>query len=260
MLLIDDDYIEQYRKFMLPSKQYNDVLDEDQRHKLVDFMFKETENWRTSPTGNLFFRGNFKTLGEKYIMPWLADTIGDTIDFDQVTSWQGNFFHTPHQYGIHTDMPEPNNEFNENKITYRSILIPLYILPNKECHITFFDQRVIDTGCTLDYGPSKSTTHYRSFVDYTLIDNVYTLDGPSAIDTNYCMTEEEAKQNYFHYSPSKLSRYQGLTVENTFSWTPGSVMTFDTAQIHCSNRGAEPFNTKAGLRISLFGNRKNYES
>ena len=48
MLLIDNDYIQQYRKFMLPSKQYNDVLDEDQRHKLVDFMFKETETVTTT--------------------------------------------------------------------------------------------------------------------------------------------------------------------------------------------------------------------
>ena len=259
MLIFDNDYREQYKKFMLKSKQYLNVLDKEQRDKLVDFMFKETENWRTSPTGNLFFRGNFKTLGERYIIPWLSHIIGDTIDFDKVTSWQGNFFHTPHQYGIHTDMPEPDNEFNENKITYRSILIPLYILPEKRCHITFFDQRVIDTGCTLDYGPFQSTTHYRSFTDYSLIDHVYTLEGPTTI-SDKDMTREEFEMNFFHQAPSTIERYKGLTVENTFDWQPGSVITFDTAQIHSSTQGKTPFKTKAGLRISLFTNRNKNES
>ena len=254
MLRIDDDYRNQYRKFMMKSKQYNDVLDKDQRDQLVTFMFKETENWRTSPTGNLFFRGNFATLGEKYILPWLSEVINDTIDFDSVTSWQGNFFHTPHQYGIHTDMPEPNNQFSENRITYRSILIPLYILPERTTHISFFDQRVIDTGCTLDYGPFKSTTHYRSFTDYSLIEHVYDLDGTTTI-ADRPMLKEEFEKHFLNQAPSTIERYTGLTVENTFDWTPGSVITFDTAQIHCSTLGKEPFKTKAGLRISLFRDR-----
>lgn len=254
MLRIDDDYRDQYRKFMMKSKEYKNALDKDQRDRLVDFMFRETENWRTSPTGNLFFRGNFKRLGEEFIVPWLGDLISDTIDFDSVTSWQGNFFHTPHQYGIHTDMPEPNNEFSENKITYRSILIPLYILPDRTTHMTFFDQRVIDTGCTLDWGPYKSTTHYRSFTDYSLIEHVYTLDGLTTIGDED-MTQEEFEKNHFHEAPSSIERYKGLSVENTFEWTPGTVMTFDTAQIHCSSLGNPPFKTKAGLRISLFRDR-----
>ena len=48
----------------------------------------------------------------------------------------------------------------------------------------YYDPRVVDNGCTLDYGPNPSTTHYRSFVDYTEIDNVHTLEGSSTIDPN----------------------------------------------------------------------------
>ena len=153
-------------------------------------------------------------------------------------------------------MPEPNNEFASNKMTYRSILIPLYILPpQRKTYITFFEQRVIDTGCTLDWGPFKSTTHYRSFTDYSLIDHVYNLEGPTTI-SDEDMTQEEFEKNHFHEAPSTIERYKGLRVENTFEWTPGTVMTFDTAQIHCSTLGEPAFKTKAGLRISLLKDRE----
>ena len=251
MMLLDDTFREQYKNYMLPSKQYNNVLDKTQLDQLVDFMFKKTDNWRTSPTGNLFFSGNLDKLGEDYIVPWLGDIIKDTIDFNEVYQIKGNFFHTPHQYGVHTDMPEPNNGYNHNRITYRSILIPLYILPSTKSHITFYDQRVLDTGCTLDHGPHQSTTHYRSFNDYSKIDHVYTLEGKTKI-SDKPMTEEEYKRNFLHWAPTTIERYTGLSVENTFEWTPGSVITFDTAQIHSSNCGETPFKTKAGLRLSLF--------
>lgn len=251
MMIFDDDFRERYEKVMMPSKCYKDVLNEDQLNQLVEFMFRKTASWRTSNTGNLFFSGNLDELGETYIIPWLKDIIGDTINFDEVYQIRGNFFHTPHQYGIHTDMPEYGNTNSVNIMPYRSILIPLYILPKKTLtHITFYDQRVLDYGCTLDYGPYKSTTHYRSFTDYSKIEHVYTLEGKTEI-SDTPISQEEYEKNFFHWAPSSIERYTGLSVENNFEWTPGNVYTFDTAQIHSSNCGEHPFKSKAGLRLSL---------
>ena len=44
MIVFDEDYRNQYRKLMAESKEYKNALDEDQRKRLIDFMFKETEN------------------------------------------------------------------------------------------------------------------------------------------------------------------------------------------------------------------------
>ena len=43
MLKFDEDYRNQYRKFMMKSKEYKNALDKSQRDRLVDFMFKETK-------------------------------------------------------------------------------------------------------------------------------------------------------------------------------------------------------------------------
>ena len=42
-------------KYVKPSMQYQDVFTEEQLKELAEFMFRKTQTWRTSPTGNLFF-------------------------------------------------------------------------------------------------------------------------------------------------------------------------------------------------------------
>ena len=119
----------------------------------------------------------------------------------------------------------------------------------------WFNERIVDNGCTLDYGPDKSVTHYRSFTNYNDIENVYTLDGPSKIDPTNIMSNEEFEKHGLTEAPSIMDRYNGISVENSFEWTPGDVFVFDTAQVHSSTQGAQPFVTKAGLRISLITTR-----
>lgn len=244
-------------KYVKPSMQYENVFTEEQLKELAEFMFRKTETWRTSPTGNLFFRGNFKTLAKDFVVPIIKDIVKDEIDFDKVTTYSGNFFHTPHQYGIHTDMPEIDNTFEKDDITYRSLLIPLYLEPkHNKSKIVFYDQRVVDSGCTFDNGGWKSTTHYRSFDDYTLIDNVYTIkDGWCDIETVNKMTEDEFVKHELFRAPSPIERYNGLTIENSFDWQPGSLYTFDTASVHSSTIGKPFFKCKGGLRISLITKR-----
>lgn len=258
-MIFDEGFRNQYvENYMRPSKCYKNVFDEHMRNELTTYMFRKTLHWRTSVTGNLFFSGNFKPLVEEIIYPIIKDIVPkDDIDWDIVDNVAGNFFHTPHQYGVHTDMPETTNTFDSNSITYRSLLIPMYLLGKPECkiHMLYYDQRVVDSGCTLDYGPFASVTHYRSFTDYSKIDNVYTLDGPSTIDMNNKMSQEQYVNAGLDKAPSLITRYSGLTVENSFEWVPGDLHIFDTSQVHSSTLGDPAFKTKAGLRISLITRR-----
>ena len=259
-MIFDAGYRQQYvENYMRESKCYTNVFNEKECTELSEFMFRKTKSWRTSSTGNLFFSGNFRTLVKDIIYPKLKDIIpNDIIDWTIIDNVAGNFFHTPHQYGIHTDMPEEQNSFDSNTMVYRSLLIPLYLLGPKQkkpLRMIWFNERIVDNGCTLDYGPDKSVTHYRSFSDYNDIENVYTLDGPTKIDPTNIMSNEEFEKHGLTEAPSIMDRYNGISVENSFEWTPGDVFVFDTAQVHSSTQGAQPFMTKAGLRISLITTR-----
>lgn len=258
-IIFDEGFRNQYvENYMGTSRCYKNVFDEHTRNELTEYMFRKTTHWRTSKTGNLFFSGNLKPLIREVIYPIIKDIVPkEELDWDIVDNCGGNFFHTPHQYGIHTDMPEPDNNFDSDSVTYRSFLIPMYLLGRPECkiHMLYYDQRVVDSGCTLDYGPFASVTHYRSFTDYSKIDNVYTLDGPSKIDMNNKMSQEQFVNAGLDKAPSPIERYHGLTVENSFEWVPGDLHMFDTAQIHSSTLGDPAFKTKAGLRISLIAKR-----
>lgn len=257
-IVYDNSLRNQVVDYLKPSRCYTNVLSEKCITDLVDFMFRKTESWRTSPTGNLFFAGNFISLVEDYVYPMLKDVIDqEDIDWNVVDNVGGNFFHTPHQYGIHTDMPEIENSYSKHVVPYRSILIPLYVLAPVDhvSHMIYYKQRVVDSGCTLDHGPHTSTTHYRSFKDYSKIENVYTLDGPTTINMEEKMSTEEFTKAGLDKAPSPIERYNGLSVENSFEWRPGDIHTFDTCQVHSSTKGIPKFKTKAGLRIMLLTNR-----
>jgi len=254
-MIFDNKFRKQVEKYLSESKHYPDIFNKDEINELVDFMFKGTKWWRTSPTGNLFLGGNFNQLFEKHI----KHKIENLLDTSLIKTCSGNFFHTPHQYGVHTDMPEPDNTYDKSEVTYKSILVPLYMLPDTHNgRIVFYDQRVIDSGCTFDWGPHRSTTHYRSFTDYSKIDHVYTFDkGYHTIDTNEKMSQEIFENSGLQYAPSKIDRYHGLSIENSFPWLPGSLYVFDTCQVHSSTLGEKSFITKAGLRISFITERTN---
>ena len=124
-MILDAGYRQQYvENYMRESKCYTNVFNETERTELSEFMFRKTKAWRTSNTGNLFFSGNFRTLVRDLIYPKLKDIVpNDIIDWNIIDNVAGNFFHTPHQYGIHTDMPEVKNSFDSNTMVYRLSLI-----------------------------------------------------------------------------------------------------------------------------------------
>lgn len=237
-----------HSEYISPAEEYTDVFTIEELKELEYFMFRRTKHYRYSNTGNLFFSGNFKELFKEFI----EHKVENILDTSIISTVSGNFFHTPHQYGIHTDMPEPDNTYDDNHYVYKNILIPLYKLPEaSNLKMIFYDQRVVDNGCTLDYDKFKSTTHYRSFTDYSLIENVFDVHKNSIKIGNTPMSQEEFKKHELNYAPSPIERYTGLTVENSFDWLPRSMYIFDTSQIHSSTLGKPKFITKGGLRLSL---------
>jgi hypothetical protein len=231
---------EELIKYFSEATCHYDIFSREELIELTDFMFNKTTEWQLgNHAGLLQLLGNFDELFEM-----LKPKLRPYVDVDMATSIEGNFFHTAGQYGIHTDTPE-RGAWLDNCTPYKSIIIPLYLLPkSSKCGIIFYDQRIADVGVTLDKG-STTISHYDSITDYSTLDNVYTGNGKKII-----IGDEPFPQKLMdEYGIVNKNRHRGLSVEHHFDWKPGSLITFDTAQVHESTPGN--FITKAGLRISL---------
>ncbi len=243
---------EQHSQYFSKAEFWPDVFSPEDLDELSHFMFKSTLNWRVSDTGNLFFSGDFPKIIVRFYKQ-----LEKLVDLTELTGIRGNFYHTPHQYGFHTDMPEKEDfSFLPGDVAYKSLLIPLYKLPrDSKCHMLFFKERLLDHGATLDRGKSKSLTHYKSYDQYEDIECLYNEKREHITYKDEPFDEDVFKKYNLGHSFDK-ERFSGFHLESAFEWVPGSVMVFDTTQLHCSNKGLEGqlFNAKAGLRISLWKN------
>jgi len=231
---------EELIKYFSEAKCHYNVFSSEELVELTDYMFNKTNQWQLGNTAGLLqLLGNFDKLFEL-----VKEKIRPYIDVDMATNVEGNFFHTSQQYGIHTDTPE-RGAWQKDHTPYKSVIIPLYLLPDtSKCGIVFYDQRVADVGVTLDKG-SETISHYDSITDYSTLDNVYTGNGNKTI-----IGDEPFPQKLMdEYGLKNKNRHRGLTVEHHFDWVPGSLIVFDTAQVHESTPGN--FITKGALRISL---------
>lgn len=254
----DIGFRKQTQSYLSSAYCYENIFDEKELDIITNFMFQKTRQHIKSKSGNLFFIGNI----DKIFNSNIKHKLENYLDVSPITRINGNFFHTPHEYGIHTDMPkirESKELYGQDDMTYKSILIPLYALPEQHNgKMVFYDQRVIDSGVNLNYKQYAGTDeHYRNFDDYSLIDNVYSFkEGYHKIDTSKKMTQKDFEKFGLD---SPIERYDGLSVENSFDWKPGSLFIFDTCQVHSSTIGQIPFVTKAGLRLN-FITKRDYEN
>jgi hypothetical protein len=249
---MDFSNVKEHTKYFSSAECHRNLFDSADVDFLTSSMFRNTLKWRLGESGNIFFSGNFKSM-----IRALYPKFDKVIDLSKVTGIKGNFFITPHQYGFHTDMPEDTDStLLSGDVAYKSILIPLFKLPEtSKCHIFYFNERLLCGGVTLDKGPTKSHTHYKSFSSYEDIDCIYdlTLKKRGFKEMPF---DQEVFDTYNLGSTSPIERYSGFSIENVFDWESGDCHVFDTTQLHCSNEGLakKMFKNKAGLRISLFTN------
>lgn len=232
------------------------LFDDNDIKWMTEFMFRHTKNWRLGGAGNIFYSGNLDKVVKKFYKQ-----ISKHVNLDIVTNVRGNYFLTPHQYGFHTDMPERTDKtYKTGDVAFKSILIPLFKKPEEcRCHIFFFKERLISYGTTLDKGPTKSHSFYDSYSSYQDIDFIYDVKGQRR-DYQHSNFNQDIYDDYNMSATSLIERYEGFNIEKVLNWEPGSMIVFDTSQLHCSNRGLKgmkSFKIKAGLRISFFTNDEN---
>ena len=246
-----DLHRDQIVKTLEPTNIVHNLFDADDLEWLEDFGRTQTPNSRRNDNGTVFTSGNFRSIISRYkrklekVLPGCSDS----PDID------GNFFITPHQYGLHNDsIPkwrwEENGAINGEYYPWRNILIPLWQAPAKaDSQILFFKQRDVDWAKVYKHNNEDDVaTTYPVCRNYAEIDTFYDADGTHMPWQDKTMEPAE----YMLHFDENIDRFRGLEVEIMFDWIPGMAFAFDSWQLHTTNKGNPPWHQKSGLLLCFF--------
>jgi len=249
-----DQQREQVRETLEPVNLEYDVFDEDDLAWLEDYGRTQTPNSRRNDNGTVFTSGAFDTIVTKFRRKLERILPGCT----QSPDIDGNFFITPHQYGLHNDsIPrwrwEQNGSAAGEYHPWRNILIPLWQAPSDaNSQIVFFEQRDLDWAKVYHHnhqGPIATT--YPVCRNYAEIDTFYNMHGEPLPWQDRPMEPVEFFR-YLDTEGSDIDRFRGLTVETMFDWRPGMAFAFDSWQLHATNKGNPAWHQKSGLLLCFF--------
>tara|TARA_B100000035_G_C21024254_1_gene565439 strand:+ start:776 stop:1534 length:759 start_codon:yes stop_codon:yes gene_type:complete len=141
----------------------------------------------------------------------------------------GNYFISSKPHDIHTDLvTEDENDISENLIPYKSIIIPLFLTKNAQAHTAFMHQRRIGYSVIFDrdYMSPDESSCYEILREYN-----------GLIDINGNPTDPDLEPNDWtieKYPQVTRNNFIGFSEENVFEQTVGSILVFDSCQLHSS--------------------------
>jgi hypothetical protein len=157
------------------------------------------------------------------IVPFLNDTVFVKIinklksEIGQFEITAGMFFSTEFPHIIHND-----DTFGLSDGVYKGITIPLKIYGSDLVpELCFFDQFYFHGPAKFFNGSNNVPTYYnKQIYEYSKVDGVVT--------------------NSFHdndklFTHLKSEWLQGLSLNSTLAWKPGSALIFDSVRLHCSS-------------------------
>lgn len=149
----------------------------------------------------------------------------------------GFFFWTNYPHIIHND-----DTYELPDTVYKGITIPLYMenFLGQFPKLCFFNQHYFHGPAKFFNGSDNIPTFYnKQIYDYSLVDN---KTDENFIDDNNLFT---------HLNPKWL---EGLSLQTTLDWKPGSALIFDSVQLHCASDFRQ-LKIKSKLGISIFTKR-----
>ena len=167
----------------------------------------------------------------------------------------GNFFITNRLHDAHVDLiseMESKNEWFDNLIPYKSVIIPLFLTKGETAHTAFMDQRRIGYSVIFDrdYLSPDESAMYEILRDYNGLIDINGNPTISKIDLNQW---SESK-----YPQITKNNFIGFTEESILEQRIGSVIVFDACQIHAScNIGNSSYNwLKNAINIQFYKEHK----
>lgn len=215
-----------------PPVQYDHFLESSEIVNLKR-MFAEGEK-DVKPTGPICTRYRHSREMD-HLIRRLGEILPESVLFD--TSL---FFKTDYPHVLHADAPK-----DPQRVPSKGILIPLDFEGESEprpfdMSFFVFHQRWYDFPVKLFRGErEKSSPHNRPLFDY---------EGLEDLGKGPAISGELREKWFSHLAGDWL---EGLSIERQFDWKIGSIIVFDSFQIHCANdfrrRGI-----RSKLGLSLF--------
>ena len=249
-------------KNIQPACSYDNFFNQEELDWIRGYAFSCCDSTRHNEDGTVFLHGNLAGIYEKF-----ADKINNILPgAENSPTVSGNFYITASPYGLHNDnvrlcdwedslISEQKDSSERRWVPWRNIIIPLYVAPNNTpSEAVFFTQRHIDFACIFHHNHEGGTySGYPIARDYSVLQFYGTDGNPIDKKMNLIEYDEDHYQKYLSLNTSKR-RLTGMTPELTCDWTPGSIMIFDSAQLHATNngqRGNAKWFSKMGLLLSF---------
>lgn len=254
--------VENMRRHSSPAQVQKDMFNAEELDSIWKQAFKNDRNPRMNRNGTVLIADKLEEIYFQF-KERIDNFMGDTAA--RSPSIGGNYFITPQQYGLHNDSIRPQDFENTYAKTplnherrrftcWKNFLMPLWIGTHHDevdgGQIIFFDQRHIDWAHVYNGGnktPNIASV-YKITTDYTEI-QFHDADGNPIPKEKNAIPFDERQFKLWMNTP--YERLQGLSVENVMDWVPGSSMTFDAVQLHCSNNGSKNNNKKWNSKMGL---------
>lgn len=221
-----DEQINNLKEYQSPPVQFVDILDKHTIQKLIDFHnTNEKIEKNTGPIISYVKEGQGIIDDILYIL---------RIKFGDFKVRAAHYFDVSKPHIIHNDdgFTLPNS--------YKAFTIPLEVrAKTNKAKLVFFDQYYYD-------GPSKFVNK-DNITDAPVYYNQFVTSYERVLETNNKVLEPEHRKLLSHLKDEWL---EGLSVQKYFPWTIGSIIAFDSLQLHCSSNFLDTGATsKLGLSI-----------
>lgn len=168
----------------------------------------------------------------------------------------GNFFITNRLHDVHVDLISENeaeNEWFDNLIPYKSVIVPLFITKGETAHTAFMDQRRIGYSVIFDrdfMSPDESAM-YNILREYNGLIDINGNPTDPNVDLN------QWKEN--KYPQITKNNFIGFSEEVILEQHVGSLLVFDACQLHAScNIKNESYNwLKNAINIQFYKDHTN---
>lgn len=225
--------IEKIRSRFENTKLIENFLDHNEIAHLIDLYENSDKEKIKKNTGPITLNINDQ-LKDK-VLSKIFDNLKTFIGQYEVTA--AFFFKTDYPHVIHND-----DTYELPDEVYKGITIPLKLYGE---NILDFPRLCFFNQCYF-HGPAKF------FKNEKFVETYYNQQIYDYIDVDGITSEEFDKEIYYKYfTHLKYEWLQGLTLQSTVKWNPGSAIIFDSIRLHCAS-DFRKLGIKSKLGISIF--------
>lgn len=205
--------------------QISGFLSEYERKKILDIFYEKEAEWHIKGAMTRVRYPETIPYIRDYIIPKAQEVVGPCVCIGD------NIYKTTQPYTIHTDA-KYGKDYIKGLVPFRQVVLPLEVDKDLKTKFFLFNQRYYDDAAHFVNGiPEELAPNpmYNSVItDSYKNHNVENLETTEKISKEWW--EENINRPHMPYSA-----FEGLSVSHELDWEVGSLMTFNSWQLHCSH-------------------------